>query len=569
MNRFKKSPFYLDDKGLEWVNNTYNNMDIEDKVGQLFCLVGYDVDKDYLMHVAKEKRAGALMLRPMTEKEAVDVVSILQSNSKIPMLMSSNIESGGNGVLINGTKVSSPMGIAATNDYKSAYILGDIAGKEAESAGINWAFAPIADIDFNYRNPITNTRTFGSNVNNVINYSKEYIKAIQKYDIAATAKHFPGDGVDDRDQHLVTTINDLIPEEWDKTFGKVYKNLIDSDVKTIMAGHISLPYYSKKLNDAIKDEDILPASLSKEIITDLLKKQLGFNGLVCTDATTMAGINIAMPRNELIPKAIAAGCDMLVFVRDMEEDFQYMYEGIEKGIITEERLEEAVKTVLALKASLKLHIKKENNTLFPKYEDITLTINDKNHKEQANIIANKSITLVKEEKGVIPISPEKYKKVLLYDISAEENLIGYGARKNAFNNFKELLIDSGYNIDVFKPKPGFEGMLQNYQEMVNKYDLIIYIANLATKSNQTTVRIEWSNPMGANIPIYIHSIPTIFISLENPYHLQDVPRVKTYINTYNSDEIVLNVLLEKLEGKSKFEGVSPIDPFCGKWDTSL
>ena len=107
------------------------------------------------------------------------------------------------------------------------------------------------------------------------------------------------------------------------------------------------------------------------------------------------------------------------------------------------------------------------------------------------------------------------------------------------------------------------------EEVKNNYDLIVYSANMATKSNQTVVRIEWRQPMGADVPTYMHSVPTIFVSLENPYHLLDVPRVKTYINTYGSSDIILDALIDKLMGRSPFRGVSPVDAFCGKWDTRL
>ncbi len=102
-----------------------------------------------------------------------------------------------------------------------------------------------------------------------------------------------------------------------------------------------------------------------------------------------------------------------------------------------------------------------------------------------------------------------------------------------------------------------------------RYDLIVYVANLATKSNQTSVRIEWAQPMGANCPHYLHEVPTIFISVENPYHLLDIPRVKTFINTYSSNDYALEHLIEKLMGRSSFKGKSPVDAFCGKWDAQI
>ena len=147
--------------------------------------------------------------------------------------------------------------------------------------------------------------------------------------------------------------------------------------------------------------------------------------------------------------------------------------------------------------------------------------------------------------------------------------MGYGIFKEANQHFMQKLRDQGFEVTEFKPKEGFEGMMASSEEYKKNYDLIIYSANMATKSNQTIVRIEWCQPMGANVPVYINSIPTIFISLENPYHLLDVPRVKTYINTYGSSDIILDKLIEKLMGKSEFKGKSPVDAFCGKWDTHL
>ena len=147
--------------------------------------------------------------------------------------------------------------------------------------------------------------------------------------------------------------------------------------------------------------------------------------------------------------------------------------------------------------------------------------------------------------------------------------MGFSVDVSANNHFINKLKEHNFEVTKFVPKPGFEGMMASSEEVKNNYDLIIYSANMATKSNQTVVRIEWAQPMGANVPTYINSVPTIFVSLENPYHLLDVPRVKTYINTYGSTDIILDKLIDKLMGVSEFKGVSPVDAFCGKWDTRL
>jgi len=563
----KGNPFYLNEDDVKWVKDTLSKLTDDEKIGQLFCLIGYEINEDYLKNLVKNYKPGGIMARPMPAGEVMGAVKILQQNSKIPMLISANFEHGGSGITPDGTRIGSEMQIGATDEDEMAYKLGVVCGREGAALGANWAFAPIIDIDYNFRNPITNLRTFGSDPDRVKRMGVEYVRGVQEYGVAAAIKHFPGDGMDERDQHLVTSINSLSCEDWDNTYGKAYKASIDVGALTVMAGHIMQPAYSKQLNPEIKDEDILPATLSYELITGLLRNKLGFNGLVVTDASTMAGMMISMKREEAIPRAIAAGCDMVLFTRNIDEDYDYMKKGVQKGIITSERLEEALIRILALKAALGIH-KKSIEELAPCVEVALKTLKSKEHMEWARECADKAITLVKEQKEVLPLSPQKYKKVLFYDIESAEGY-AYSVRVGASEMVKKLLEKEGFDIDTFVPSKGMEGMMTSSRAIADKYDLIIYVANMGTKSNQTTVRIEWAQPMGANVPVYITSVPTVFISIENPYHLLDVPRVKTYINTYSSSDIVLEALIDKLMGRSEFKGKSPVDAFCGKWDARL
>ena len=179
------------------------------------------------------------------------------------------------------------------------------------------------------------------------------------------------------------------------------------------------------------------------------------------------------------------------------------------------------------------------------------------------------MTLVKEEKGVLPITPDRYKRILYYPIESEQG-VAYSVKAGVCDHFRRLLEAEGFAVDTFQPpKKGLEGLMASVNEIAEKYDLIVYLANMSTKSNQTTVRIEWAQPMGANVPTYINQVPTVFISVENPYHLLDVPRVKTFINAYNSSDENLTAIIDKLTGRSSFKGINPVDPFCGKWDTRL
>ena len=562
--KITQKPFNLSASDVQWVKDTLDGMTTDEKISQLFCLcgrMGNDQEVDEILSVGEPC---GLMYRPFTTEQAVGFTKILKNRMKLPMLIPANLEKGGNGIVEEGTMLGSPTEIAATGDVETARRLGIICGREARAVGANWAFAPIIDIDYNFRNPITNTRTFGSCPERVREFGKAYVEEVQKLGLAASIKHFPGDGRDERDQHLVTSINDLSCEEWDATYGAAYKASIEAGSLTVMIGHIMQPAYTKYFNPDIKDEDILPGSLSKELMLDLLRGKLGFNGLICTDACTMAGFTIAMARNKAVPTAIAHGADIFLFPKNYAEDFEFMKKGLEDGILTAERLDEAVTRILALKAALHLNIEKELPTL----ESAMEVVGCEEHKQWAKECADKAVTLVKEEKGVLPLTPSKYKRILYCPIEGEQG-VAYSVKAGVCDHFKELLTNEGFEVTTFTSPTGMEGLSAKYMDTVDNYDAIIYCLNLATKSNQTTVRVEWAQPMGANCPHFIHSVPTIAVSVENPYHLLDMPRVKTFINGYSSTDETLNAIVEKLVGRSEFKGINAVDPFCGKWDTRL
>ena len=562
LNKFKGNPFYLKEQDIKWVEDTFSSMTEEDKIGQLFFLIAYGKDEALIEKTVNVVKAGGVMCRCMPAETLVPLVGEMQKKSRIPLLIAANLEAGGNGIAAEGTLVASQMTVAATGDAGYAAMLAEACAEEGKAVGANYAFAPVSDVDYNFRNPITNTRTYGADPAFVAECASRYTNECQSRGLAVSVKHFPGDGRDERDQHLCTTVNDFSCEEWDKTYGAIYKRLISEGAKTFMVGHIMQPAYSKALNPSLKDGEIMPASLSKELLCGLLRGKLGFEGLIITDATTMAGFDAAMPRDKAVPAAIAAGCDMFLFTKNLDEDYSFMVRGVEEGLITKERLNEAVLRILALKASLGLHTK--NN--IPSFENARKVLGCEKFRGYARDIADKSITLVKEQKGVLPLTAEKYKRVLVYDIESGENPLGYARTSGIFEKVRPLLEKEGFAVTRFVPKPGNEGKTTSFKEIAENYDLILYFCNLATKSNQTTVRIEWLNPMGSNVPRYVASVPTVFISTENPYHLLDAPMVRTYVNTYGVNEYTLPLLVDKLVGRSAFTGKSPVDPFCGKWD---
>ena len=310
----------------------------------------------------------------------------------------------------------------------------------------------------------------------------------------------------------------------------------------------------------------MPGSLSPELLQGLLRGKLEFNGLIVTDATAMVGFGAMGRREDLIPGAIAAGCDMILFTRDLEEDVASMKKGIRDGVVTQERLDEAVRRILATKASLGLNTRKKNNTLMPPTEGLSV-LKCQEHITWAYQLADESITLVKDTQKLIPVDPEKKKRAMVIVLGDAVSASGKPALGSLFI---EELKKAGFKAERFDEK--LHGALfykAPVKQLRETYDIVFYFANIKTASNQTTVRINWKPPMGLDAPWFVKEIPTVFISIANPYHLQDVPMISTYINAYTANEFNPKVLVEKITGKSEFKGKAPNDPYCGYWDAAF
>ncbi|MEN2452382.1 glycoside hydrolase family 3 N-terminal domain-containing protein, partial [Bacillus sp. JR_15] len=385
------------------------------------------------------------------------------------------------------------------------YNAGYVSGQESSALGVNINFDPCVDILENWRNTIVNTRAYGTNADTVIKYTNAFIEGFnQTKDMITCIKHFPGDGTEERDQHLVLGVNEMTPDEWDQSLRKVYANHIDNGVEMIMSGHIALPHYSKKLNPALNDEDILPATLSKELITDLLKDDLNFNGLVVTDASHMLGMTAAMKREDYVPQAIAAGCDMFLFFNDIEEDFNFMLNGYKNGVITDERLNDAVRRILGLKAKINLHEKQANNTLEKDEKALEVVGCDK-HIEMQKEAADLGITLVKNTLNQLPIRPETHKNIRLYVIEGEKNGL-YKSDDSLTDNLVSILEKRGFNVTVNDGSTRIKGKTLEYRDEV---DAALVFANIVGYAAENNYRIRWSTAMSNEIPWYVHEVPTV------------------------------------------------------------
>jgi beta-N-acetylhexosaminidase len=409
------APFNLDDEAVAWVESTLAGMSLEEQIGQLFINHNNDYSPEYLDGVLEKYHVGGMRYRPGPSAAVQEHIRYAQSRTRIPLLVASNPEMGGAGSCDDGTFVSTHLQAGSHPDKAIARQMGQVAGVETAALGCNWAFAPIVDIHYNWRNTVISTRAFGNTPEIVVERAKEYFDGISESPTVCAMKHFPGDGVDERDQHVVTSYNTLGYDEWNRTYGHVYREMIGHGVQSIMIGHIGAPELSRHFRPGLADKDIRPATLAPELLQDLLRGELGFNGLILTDASQMIGLTQAMKRRDLVPATIAAGCDMFLFFRNPAEDFGYMLDGYKSGVITEQRLHDALRRILALKASLGLH-RKPRQELVPPVEALALIGSDA-HRAIAAEIADKTVTLIKDTANNLPITPETHKRIRLYGIS--------------------------------------------------------------------------------------------------------------------------------------------------------
>ncbi|SKA82570.1 beta-N-acetylhexosaminidase [Clostridium sp. USBA 49] len=559
----KAKPYYLNDEDIAWVENTIAKMTIEEKIGQLFINLFCDFDLEKSKELLDKYHIGGVRYQNGTINEVYELLSTLQKNSKIPLLIAANCDSGGDGAVKEGTYIASAAQCEASGNEKTAYNAGLVSGREASALGVNWNFDPCADILMNWRNTIVNTRAYGTNAESVINYTSAYIKGLRKSNIASCAKHFPGDGTEERDQHLVLGVNELSVEEWDNSFGRVYKHLIDEGLMTIMAGHIALPNYQYKLNPNLKYEDILPATLSPELINGLLKEHLNFNGLVVTDASHMIGMAAAMKRKDYVPAAIAAGCDMFLFFNDYEEDFNFMLDGYKNGVITEERLHDALRRILGLKAALKLHVKQKEGTLIPPKEGLKI-IGCKEHLDMAKESADLGISLIKDTWNQLPIKPSTHKRIRLHTLFGEIGGITNGS-KEAEKIIIEELERVGFEVTLHDGTTRDKGKTS---DLSKNFDAAFVFADIVGYAAENNYRIRWKCPMSSDIPWYIHEIPTVFVSLNYTTHLTDVPMIKTYINAYKDTREIIRQTIQKIMGESEFKGTHFNEHvWCNMWET--
>ena len=547
------APFNLNDADMAWVSATLASLSTDDKLRQLFLHLSIGDDPQAIRGLMATKPGGVCRNMGDNLEAAHSATRIALEAASVPPFITADIEGGGHLSPVF-TRVQSPLGLAAANDLALSEANVDLLAKEGRALGFNWTFTPCVDINQNFSSAIVGTRSYGSDIDTIIEQGALHVKVMQRNGIAACAKHWPGEGYDQRDQHLVTTINPLSFAEWEKTYGRIYRGMIDAGVLTIMSAHIALPSFAEKCGVPESLERYRPASLSKLLNEDLLRGHLGFNGLIISDATPMAGMGDWTGRGQLVPECIENGCDVFLFSDELEEDFNHMKAGLADGRLSQARLEAAVTRILGLKAALGLNKMTIDARMAP-LDQAKRIVKSGDHSRAARAVSTKAVTLVKNTAGIVPISPARHRRVTVLSNGAPPFFPGMPRKQLA--QFEKSLAARGFDVSKYDA--------QNLPRPEN-CDLLIYVFAVESSLTLSRIFLDWKAEqpgLREAMTRHWHDIPTIMVSFGHPYYLFDAPRVQTYINAYSTIEDAQDAVVSKLTGNEPFEGKSPVDAFCG------
>jgi len=548
------SPLALDGEDRKWVERTRDSLSIADLVAQLF---NFATETDTQAETAKilALRPGAIHRFPTHDlAAAVRTTRTILEQSEVPPLLSGDIE-GGTISYAFATGVPNQMGVAACDDLATSERLARIVARESRALGFDWSLTPVVDVNAEFRSAIVGTRSYGADPDTVLAQARTHIRVLQAEGLATCAKHWPGDGFDERDQHLVTTVNPLDMDAWRSIFGRIYKTLIDDGVMTIMSAHIALPAFVRSRMPDAGREAFRPASVSRLLNEDLLRGELGFRGLIVSDATGMGGLTSWADREQIVPEVIENGCDMFLFSRDPRRDIDLMIKGLRDRRLSERRLFEAATRVLSMKAALGLHRKTVGQRL-PDLDTIRASLRTTEHLAVAREALGQGVTLVKDVTGLLPLDPRKHRRVV---VIAEEGWNFFsGSLDRGFEPALESLRAHGFEIRLFD---------RDRLPAREDTDLVLYLVGQEATPTASRIFLDLAKlhhgPRKA-MTQFFREMPTVLVSFGQPYYLFDAPACTTAINAYSSLADTQREVVRRLVGEAPFTGNSPVDPFCGR-----
>lgn len=519
------------------------SMSLDDLCGQVLC---YDMsthrwtDEEFEV-IARETLPGGVFVYNATEDEIKKYNEVINKNTKVPVIVASDAENGPGGPLQNETILPQPMAWGACDDDELIERAGRATAEICRKKGIHWTFAPLVDINYNKNNPSVNVRAISDSPNQVAKIAGAYMRGVQRDGLmAASAKHFPGDGMDDRNQHFCTVINSKSKEDWMNTYGYVYKEMFRQGLMTVMVAHIALPAMQEDEYDEYLGYK--PGTLSYNLITKLLKEELGFKGCVVSDAMCMVGACSMVDPDRLAIEFLKAGGDMVLFA--LPADFTHVKNAVLSGELSMERLKDAVKQVLKLKANVRIFEDDEKiKAGIEVSEDVSLI---------ADEISERSINVVRNATDNFPLKIPANGKILSINLQSEKP----GVNAYPMSTLKEELEKRGYTVNELL-NPGHRIV---EAEVAKGYDAVLINSRISCRDYcGGSLRIDWSQISTFWRGRILKHPNVIFTSFGDPYKLFDFPFMKTYVNTFSNTSATQKAYVKVLLGEIPAVGKSPVE----------
>ena len=524
------------------VDKILEKLSLEDLVGQVLC---YDIsdndDPKEVEEIIKNIRPGGIFITHMTAEKIKMYTEMVNKYTKVPCIVASDIENGPETAVKDSGYIPHAMAWGACDNAELLERAGSSIAAICRKNGVHWTYSPVVDINYNFQSAECNIRAIADTPEQVVKMASAFIKGMEKNKYMATCcKHFPGEGVDDRNSHFVTTVNSLSKEEWMNTYGYVYKKMIELGVPSIMVGHTSLPAYEEDIHPLFGAP---PAVLSYSLMTKLLKEELGFDGCVVSDAMSMIGVAARVPDlTEISLRFLNAGGDMVLFPEPT--DYEVILKGVKNGRLSLERLKDAVKRVLKLKEKVRL-LEEKNSWA----DNISVP---ENLSAIAQEIADKSIKIVRDYDTILPLKIKGRGNILM--INMLEPYFHKNPTGMEFDALRKELESNGCKVDVItNPK---HKVIQN---MIYNYDAVLLNCKMSSKDyHGGSLRIGWNNIMTFWRGYVLQHPKFIFISFGDPYKLYDAPYLKEYINAFSYSDASQRAVAKVLLGKIKAEGKNPV-----------
>jgi len=537
-----------------WVKSTLGRMSLDEKIGQLVMIPyfgGFTSEESpefqQLARAVEQYHIGALIVHTRTGPLGIELsrayptaalANLLQSRAKIPLLVAADFERGTAYRLEDGTAFPHAMAVAATGRLEDAYAMGRITALEGRSVGVQWVFAPVADVSSDPANPVINVRSFGEDPRRVAACVAAYVRGVEENGALATAKHFPGHGETHVDSHLDLPTIASDRAHLENVELPPFRGAIDAGVSTMMTGHLAVP--------ALESEAGLPTTFSRNITTDLLRRRMHFEGLIATDDLSMGGVSLRTPTGEAAVLSILSGSDVLLVFKDLEAALAALREAAKSGRLLMSRIDDAVARILRAKARVGLHRGGKLVSLDALPNGFGLP----EFRRVAEDIADRGITLLRDASRQLPLDATRPRRALLVNVAGDPDRIPGMALENELR----WRVDS---LQVLRADTRFAGVDGLRLPPPESYDLLI-VALFVRVTNS-----KGFTGLPADQAAFVHRLlatdkPLIVASFGSPYLIAEFPEARAWLAAFSSADVAQRAAGRALFGQIPTAGKIPV-----------